>query len=86
MIRVSPDSGVVYTDAEGQEWAMDADQAEMNAHHAREQATIVEAFEALNGLAYLRVADGVKIDVAGTAAELYELARALQGAADQARV
>lgn len=86
MIRVGPDSGVVYTDVDGQEWVMDADQAETNAHHAREQATMVEAIEALNGLAYLRVADGGKVDVAGTAAELYELARALQGAADQARI
>lgn len=85
MISYSPDEGVVYTDGEGHEWIMDADQAESNAGHARDQAAMVEAIEAINGLAYLRVANGGKVDVSGTAAELYQLARDLQSAADQAR-
>ncbi len=85
MIEARPEGGIVYRDAEGQEWLMDADQAERNADHAREQATMVEAIQAINGLAYLRTADGGKVDVSGTAAELYQLARDLQSAADQAR-
>jgi hypothetical protein len=85
MISVNPNGGVVYTDLEGQEWPMDADQAEYNSGHAREQATVVEALACLNGIAYLRVANGEKVDVAGTANELYQLSRALQSAADAAR-